>query len=150
MGGRGNDFMSARPEPTSPAAGIGDDLLYGGDGNDQLYGDDGFDKLLGELGADSLWGGAGSDWFVLKGVAAATGGVDTVKDFQDGFDRIVLEKLGVTKFAAGGAPGTVFASDAADGSVHLDGVTSGGIIQHDMPIPGRAQRSELLWMTIFA
>lgn len=46
-------------------------------------------------------------------------------DLQDGFDRIVLEKLGVTKFAAGGAPGTVFASDAADGSVHLDGVTSG-------------------------
>jgi Ca2+-binding RTX toxin-like protein len=97
----------------------------GGDGADNLYGDAGFDKLVGEAGADRLWGGAGADWFVFKG-AGALGGGDRIEDFQDGVDRIVLEKLGVTKYAAGGGLGTVFARDGAGGNVFLDVVTSAG------------------------
>ena len=106
-------------------AGNGDDLLYGGAGADDLHGDGGFDRIFGEQGADRLWGGAGADWFVFKGAGALDGG-DRIQDFQDGSDRIVLEKLGVTKFAAGGGLGTVYAYAAASGDIILNVVSSAG------------------------
>jgi Ca2+-binding RTX toxin-like protein len=54
-------------------------------------------------------------------------GGDQIQDFEDGVDRIVLEKLGVSKYAAGGAPGTIFARNGASGNVLLDVVTSAGV-----------------------
>ena len=43
-----------------------------------------------------------------------------MQDFQDGADRIRLEGLGIRSYQAGGAPGTVYASDMPDGSVTLE------------------------------
>ncbi|UVO52503.1 hypothetical protein M0208_11750 [Sphingomonas sp. SUN019] len=81
--------------------------------------------MFGETGADDLTGNGGADWFVFKGYGALDGG-DRILDFENGIDRIVLEKLGVTRYAAGGAAGSVFATDLADGNVQLDVVTSAG------------------------
>jgi Ca2+-binding RTX toxin-like protein len=112
----------------------GDDVMLGGDGNDYMIGGSGADEIhggagddiiIGELGADKLWGDAGADRFVFKGAGALDGG-DTIMDFQDGLDRISIEKLGVTKYADGGAPGTAFAHDLADGDVSIHVVFSAG------------------------
>ena len=63
----------------------------------------------------------------VVGVAAhRLDGGDTIMDFENGIDRIVLEKLGVKSFSSSGAPGTVFAHDLANGDVALDVVTSSG------------------------
>ena len=86
----------------------------------------GFDKIFGELGSDRLWGGSDADWFVFKGAGALDGG-DHIEDFENGLDHIVLEKLGVGSYRAGGGAGTVYAHDLASGAVGLDVVTSTGI-----------------------
>ena len=52
-----------------------------------LVGGDGIDTLRGGFGNDVLTGGGGSDRFVLK----ATQGNDTITDFEDGIDRIILK-----------------------------------------------------------
>jgi Ca2+-binding RTX toxin-like protein len=103
----------------------GEDLIYGGAGADILNGGEHWDRLVGDSGPDRLWGGGDVDWFVFKSAGALDGG-DSVEDFQDGADRIVIEKLGVTRYQAGGANGTVFAHDDASGAVVLDVVTSTG------------------------
>jgi Ca2+-binding RTX toxin-like protein len=66
--------------------GYGHDSLYGGVGNDLLWGDAGRDRLWGGLGNDTLTGGTGRDTFVL----AKGEGVDTITDFQIGYDYIGL------------------------------------------------------------
>jgi Ca2+-binding RTX toxin-like protein len=106
--------------------GTGDDTILGGAGNDQMHGDAGNDHIFGEAGHDQLWGGAGADWFVFKGAGALDGG-DIIEDYEDGVDRIVLEKLGVTAYKVGGAAGTVYAHDLSNGDVSVDVTTSAGV-----------------------
>ncbi|MCB1353730.1 MAG: hypothetical protein KDK03_13435 [Rhodobacteraceae bacterium] len=73
----------------------GSDTLRGGAGNDRLDGGSGRDRLIGEGGADWLSGGAGNDT-LLGGrghdtfVFAEADGVDYIKDFTDGVDRIAI------------------------------------------------------------
>ena len=70
----------------------GDDaanILYGLAGNDMLIGGAGFDQLVGGTGNDTLTGGADYDEFHIT-----TGdGADTITDFEDGLDMIVIEGL---------------------------------------------------------
>ena len=105
-GGDGNDTLRGRggvdillgeSGDDSLLGGNGDDTLNGGAGDDQLFseadddrliGGDGDDTLNGGLGQDSLTGGAGSDRFML--VSGVTGDRDTVRDYEDGIDRLVL------------------------------------------------------------
>lgn len=47
-------------------------------------------------------------------------------DYQDGLDRIVLEKLGITRYANTGGPGTVYAYDDPSGDVILKAQDSAG------------------------
>ena len=47
-----------------------------------------------------------------------------IKDFEDGIDKIVFEKIGVKAYNSSGAAGTAFAYDLPDGSVRIDVVTS--------------------------
>ena len=82
----------------------GNDDLFGRAGHDKLFGGDGADRLDGGLGADTLTGGAGRDTFVLHGRS----GNDSVTDFQDGIDRILIRTedsrfadLTITEVAAG-------------------------------------------------
>ncbi len=101
------------------------DRIFGGDGNDTLRGDAGQDVLVGEAGSDILWGGTESDRFVFKG-AVALSGQDTVMDFQDGVDFLVIEKLGIKQYSSSGAAGTVYAYDATDGDVLVKGYDAAG------------------------
>lgn len=70
----------------------GADSLYGETENDSLYGGKGMDLLMGNEGNDLLTGGAGNDIFVLSRGA----GIDTITDFSQGGDRILL--LGNLKY----------------------------------------------------
>ncbi|HEY9699550.1 MAG TPA: calcium-binding protein [Trichocoleus sp.] len=62
----------------------GGDIVLGGAGSDVLNGGAGDDLLRGGKGPDTLVGGQGADTFVFeKGT-----GVDVIKDFQVGVDRL--------------------------------------------------------------
>jgi Ca2+-binding RTX toxin-like protein len=143
-GGGGNDRLYGSDGLLGDAASR--DTLYGDDGNDTLVGSAGGDVLFGEAGNDRLLGGDGDDYieggfgndetrYVYNN--AALPGVDTVI-FDQSLDRIVFEGLGITHYAPGGAPGTIFAQDVAltvldyEGMPHvlslvrLDAVTAAG------------------------
>lgn len=82
-GKKGNDILDA---------GQGNDTLYGGDGNDRLYGRLGNDVLIGGSGNDVLVGGGGKDTFIFKKADThLRNDFDIIKDFQVGFDKIVLD-----------------------------------------------------------
>lgn len=92
----------------------GDDLLRGDKGNDTLSGGAGNDRLRGEAGDDVLTGGAGADRFIFSD----RGGSDTVRDYEDGTDRLFisatgidgLEDLAIAANAAGDAVVSFFAN----------------------------------------
>src|SRR5690606_25603920 len=73
----------------------GNDLLDGGDGNGFLLGGVGRDSLYGGLGADKSWGGAGNDVFIFQSIydSSAVYGMDTIMDFQRGYDKIDLRLI---------------------------------------------------------
>jgi serralysin len=64
----------------------GNDVLCGGTGNDILNGGTGNDISFGGAGRDTHIGGTGRDTFVL----ALNTGVDVIKDFQNGRDKLGL------------------------------------------------------------
>ncbi|MBD2024600.1 hypothetical protein [Leptolyngbya sp. FACHB-711] len=64
----------------------GNDALCGGTGNDTQIGGTGNDMSFGGAGNDTHMGGSGKDTFVL----ALNNGVDVVKDFQKGKDKLGL------------------------------------------------------------
>ncbi|MBF2084406.1 hypothetical protein [Thermoleptolyngbya sp. C42_A2020_037] len=64
----------------------GNDVLCGNNGNDTLYGGNGRDMCWGGAGRDTYYGGAGRDTFVLDLLR----GVDVIKDYKDGTDKIGL------------------------------------------------------------
>lgn len=74
------------------ASGLGNALgnvITGNSGWNQLFGYDGDDILFGGAGRDILTGGNGSDIFEFQ-----TGsGVDTIRDFQDGVDKLSVDFL---------------------------------------------------------
>lgn len=72
-----------------------DEVLVGYRGNDTLIGSGGRDTLYGEGGNDTVTGGGGADTFVID---TPGGGVDVIRDFRSGTDRLALSGLqyGVT------------------------------------------------------
>ena len=81
------------------------DVLLGGFGKDRLAGGEGGDKLLGFVGADRLAGGAGNDLLIGGSgadvfVFAPGDGVDKVKGFADGLDRLDLSGYAFAKVGA--------------------------------------------------
>ncbi|MEM8760490.1 MAG: calcium-binding protein, partial [Pseudomonadota bacterium] len=65
-------------------------VIDGGDGNDDIDAGDGDNVIIGGLGNDSLTGGDGADVFEF----AAGEGLDVVRDFELGVDRLDLSDLG--------------------------------------------------------
>jgi Ca2+-binding RTX toxin-like protein len=115
--GNGNDTVTGSAYNDLIRGGNGKDLLYGGqgadtlaggNGTDRLFGGDGDDRLEGGHGADSLSGGAGNDVFVYTGPSdSAVGGMDCIRDFARGADRIDLSSLlGAVDLAWGGTTPT--------------------------------------------
>lgn len=82
---------------------IGDEAgnrLWGNGGNDYLFGAGGFDRIYGGNGDDTIDGGLGDDWFVGGSGAdvfkfTAGWGKDTVSDFEDGKDILLLSGTGL-------------------------------------------------------
>jgi Ca2+-binding RTX toxin-like protein len=66
--------------------GDGDDIAIGGAGHDIINAGTGDDILFGGLGIDRETGGQGRDTFVL----APNTGVDVIKDFRNGIDKLGL------------------------------------------------------------
>lgn len=122
LASRGTDsFSSSSNEAVTVFGNGGVDLISGGGGDDRLDGgadDDsvgggaGNDTLAGGIGNDTLTGGSGDDTFVLD----ATGGDDTITDFNVGNDQFDTSALDDSSLGA-----------AADGTVTADEViVSGG------------------------
>lgn len=76
-GGEGADTLGGGPDNDQLRGGRGNDLLRGGRGDDWLDGGNGDDQLVGGLGGDRFFLHLGED-------------IDTILDFQDGFDRLEL------------------------------------------------------------
>ncbi|MFB2878763.1 multicopper oxidase domain-containing protein [Floridanema aerugineum] len=85
-GGQDDDLIYGNLGQDSLFGDAGNDTVYGGQENDTLNGGTGDDWLRGDLGNDVLQGGEGSDRFIL----AANKGSDTIVDFQNGTDSIIL------------------------------------------------------------
>lgn len=95
--GEDGDDLLYGDRAADPASFAGNDKLDGGTGNDQLFGDAGNDNLIGGegndllaggLGNDSLAGGAGNDNFVFNEGNFAAVGIDKIKDFTSGSDKL--------------------------------------------------------------
>ncbi|PPJ69368.1 hemolysin, partial [Staphylococcus haemolyticus] len=118
-GGAGADIITGGSGDDIITGGAGQDILKGGAGNDQiigvldggvLTGGAGNDRIYGGLGADRLLGGAGKDRFVWRDLAE---GGDTVRDFEQGVDRLVV---------AGRAVGGLTSVDDSNFSSNANGV----------------------------
>ena len=88
IGGAGIDVFKGGEGDDLLEGGTDDDRLRGGKGNDTLIGGEGVDILKGGGGSDTYIGGSGGDIFEL-----ASGGIDTVKDFDPYSDRILVRDI---------------------------------------------------------
>jgi Ca2+-binding RTX toxin-like protein len=96
-----------------------DDVISGDAGRDFLSGGTGRDTVDGGTGSDTLYGGSGADSFVFQ----QGDGSDSIRDFQNGLDRISVQ-------GAGGYGNLWFISasngtwvDYGNGSVFVQGAT---------------------------
>lgn len=94
IGGSGNDALSGDEGGDRLLGGDGNDQLDGGAGGDLVNGGDGEDIVGGGAGRDRLIGGSGNDVFVF----GAGYGRDTIVDFEDGADTILLAIDGIASF----------------------------------------------------
>lgn len=98
---------------------LGPDVLSGGWGRDTLYGGAGDDRIDGGMGRDTLFGGSGADVFVFE----QGDGIDALRDFQNGVDRIALPGAGsYADLAFSGGVGGIWL-DYGNGAVFLANVT---------------------------
>ncbi|WP_414014541.1 calcium-binding protein [Limnohabitans sp.] len=67
------------------------DTLKGSSSANTLHGGTGADVVWGGAGNDMLYGGSGTDQFVFDTTLNAYNNLDTIKDFVQGTDKIVLD-----------------------------------------------------------
>lgn len=139
QGGAGADLLRGGTGLDNLSGGFGNDDLRGGGGVDALSGDRGNDQLVGEAGRDILFGGAGNDVyigggltaggdgvrdvFVFKSIANGGGGLDVIRDFEDGIDRIDLSESNYTAF------GDVLADATGVGTTVIINFDGGGVLR---------------------
>lgn len=125
-GEAGNDYLYGDAGNDSLNGGAGNDYLNGGDGNDYLNGEAGNDYLNGRAGNDSLYGGTGNDilyggagkdsFYLAYDVSGALLYKDTISDFTNGDDKIVLDKYIFNKISGVGEP-VVISNSSGDRQV---------------------------------
>lgn len=91
LGSQSSDTLRGDAGANRLDGGDGFDVLIGREGNDTLLGGTGDDHLVGGLGNDALNGGAGQDHFYFVDALVA-GNVDTISDYEAGWDLIHLAK----------------------------------------------------------
>jgi Ca2+-binding RTX toxin-like protein len=99
-------------------------------GNDTLNGGNGNDRLFGMAGNYTMTGGAGNDRFVTS--VSFNNGVDTITDFQDGIDKIVLSDLFPLTNAAGQAPTLANSPTIVLGDLISGNMGTGGANENQM------------------
>lgn len=108
----------------------GNDILEGTAARDELRGGTGNDELRGGAGNDILTGGTGEDRFVFS----LYGGEDTIVDFQNGVDKIMVtsDVLTITLVDDGGQAYLGFAdADGYSTAVVLTGIAPSAIDASD-------------------
>lgn len=148
VGGAGNDFLYGHGGDDELRGGAGDDHMQGGSGDDRLYGEAGRDKLYGQEGADLLDGGDGADELFAGGIVGGGDtlvggrdadvfawvgrfvGVDTVLDFEQGLDKIDLQRIDADERTV---PGTIRGKNTPGNEAFqivdaTDGMTPGVIV----------------------
>ncbi|MEP0315126.1 MULTISPECIES: calcium-binding protein [Alphaproteobacteria] len=101
-GGKGKDKLFGGDDDDVLFGNQGKDKLFGGDGDDELFGQSGKDTLLGGGGDDTLFGGNGRDQLTggdgedVFGFLKGQTGVDVIKDFEAGVDKIDLTDFGTS------------------------------------------------------
>jgi Ca2+-binding RTX toxin-like protein len=105
-GGAGNDYLLGGSGRDRLWGDAGEDILNGGAGNDDLFGGAGSDTLVGGEGDDIIFGGAGADRFQFSNLLSQ--GIDSIKDFQSGIDKIIISALG---FGGGLQAGTAITAE---------------------------------------
>lgn len=142
-GNQGNDTIYGGQTEDSLYGGAGNDILIGDLGNDVLFGDKGNDTLTGSGGNDTLTGGDGSDVFTL----GTSQGLDQIKDFQDGIDKLqlptttsTLNDLKITTNTAG----QVVISLASNNQqlALLDGIAATDLTAADFVVPSTSETDE--------
>ncbi len=86
-GDDGSDLLDGNEGQDTLLGGAGNDVIDGGENNDNLDGGEGNDELIGAGGSDTIRGGEDNDRFVLS----PGDGTDTILDFQNGIDFLVLD-----------------------------------------------------------
>lgn len=89
-----NNVITGNDDVNTLSGLAGNDTLNGGEGNDTLTGAAGSDRLAGGSGNDSLTGGTQVDQSVYNTNSAfdtADVGLDTIRGFISGTDKIVLD-----------------------------------------------------------
>jgi len=122
VGRGGNDVFDASTVTVSTS-------LYGAGGNDTLIGGSATDYLYGDAGNDTYTGNAHFDYFLHDN----TFGADTITDFTQGEDVMIIRTAGVASMAD-----IVFTQDGADAlltmganSIRLTGVTAANLVASD-------------------
>lgn len=101
-GGAGHDRIQGNGAANTVKGGSGDDRLTGSHGDDAVLGGAGQDHVIGGAGRDALTGGGGADSFVFARSGHSAGaGRDTVRDFQAGRDRLVVEAVDANEATLG-------------------------------------------------
>ena len=132
LGGRGQDTLISGAHGDLLSGNGQNDELYGGGGSDRVFGGNGADTLDGGPNPDKIYGGRGGD-ILIGGTGAdrfyfdSNDGVDTITDFEDGSDLIILQSIpGITGFGD-------LAISSVGNDVHVDYLT-GTIILQDTAI----------------
>lgn len=122
VGRGGNDVFDASTVTVSTS-------LYGAGGNDTLIGGSSTDYLYGDTGNDTYTGNGGFDYFLHDN----TFGADTITDFTQGDDVMIIRTAGVASMA-----NIVITQDGADAlltmganSIRLTGVTAANLTAAD-------------------
>ncbi len=89
-GGSGHDKIDGGAGDDVISGGRGNDIIVGGAGADEIEGGRGKDILVGGAGDDDLTGGRGRDHFVFESIEGASLGLDVVRDFRSGQDKLLV------------------------------------------------------------
>lgn len=135
LGGSGADSLVGGAGADTLSGGLGNDRLYGleaadrltgGAGDDLLSGGTGADRIDGGTGRDTLYGGTGADHFVFR----QGDGIDTLRDFTNGLDKIALQGVTFGGLAVSTGAGGVWI-DYGNGNIFVQNATRAQIDASD-------------------